>query len=71
MSSRSGAPEALARQVAEAESVPRGEAWEAIEAAADILEWRYDWPPPPWRVVQLARLILQARPPLPLLGWRR
>lgn len=69
----SGPMEALARQVAEAEAAPRFEAREAVEAAADILEWRYDFPPPPWRVVKLARLIVQrprAPPPLPLLGWR-
>jgi hypothetical protein len=62
----------LARQVADAESVPRGEAREAIAAAADILEWRYDFPPAPWRVIQLARLMIQYQrtKPLPLLRWR-
>jgi hypothetical protein len=68
-----GHMEALARQVAEGERVPRGEAREAIEAAADILEWRYDVPPAPWRVIQLARLMIQhqrTRPSLPLLRWR-
>jgi len=67
-----GHMEALARQVAAAESVPRLEAREAIEAAADILEWRYDFPPAPWRVAQLARLMIQYQrtKPLPLLRWR-
>jgi hypothetical protein len=65
--------ESLARQVAEAERVPRIEAREVVEAATDLLEWRYDFPPPPWRVVQLARLMVQyerTKPSLPLLGWR-
>jgi hypothetical protein len=68
----SGHMEALARQVAEAERVPRLEARQALEAAADILEWRYDYPPPPWRVIQLARLMIQYQrtKPLPLLRWR-
>jgi hypothetical protein len=69
----SGHMEALARQVAEAERVPRLEARQALEAAADILEWRYDFPPAPWRVIQLARLMIQyqrTKPSLPLLRWR-
>jgi hypothetical protein len=59
--------EVLARRVAEAERVPRLEAREAVEAAADILEWRYDYSEP-GHVMHLARLIIHPPPPA---GWRR
>jgi hypothetical protein len=51
--------EALARQVAEAERVPRLEARKAIEAATEILEWRLDSAPQFWRVVRLAQALIE------------
>jgi hypothetical protein len=57
--------EGLAKRVAEAERVSRYEAREAVAAAADVLEWRYDYPPPPGRVMHLARLMLHPPPPPP------
>ena len=68
--------EAIARQVAAAESASRLEAREAVQAAADVLEWRYDFPPAPWRVERLARLMIQyerarlaaSKPQLEMLG---
>jgi hypothetical protein len=48
--------EAFARLVSE--RVPRSKAREAVEAAADVLEWRYGFASP-GRVVQLARLMIQ------------
>jgi hypothetical protein len=48
--------EAFAKLVSE--RVPPSKAREAVEAAADVLEWRYGyaWPE---RVVRLARLMIQ------------
>lgn len=52
----SALPEAFAKLVSE--RVPRSKAREAVEAAADVLEWRYGYASP-GRVAQLARLMIQ------------
>jgi hypothetical protein len=50
---------ALALEVAAEESCPMRQASAAVDAADDILTWRYDEPAPRWRIVKLARLIVQ------------